>query len=193
MRITGGEYRGRVLQAPKGNAVRPTSDRTRQAVFNILTAGRWRSVDDGFDLDDAQVMDIFCGTGALGLEAISRGARACAFVDKDRTSLSIATANAQMLKLDNVSFLLRDAAKMGARPVHQDPADLVFIDPPYRKGLVFPALSALVDGGWLNPHAVLVIETENDPAEDDIAGLPFDVLDGRSYGDTFIRILRYNP
>lgn len=190
MRITGGEFRGRVLQVPKGDAVRPTSDRTRQAVFNILTAGRWRSAKD-WNVVDAQAMDVFCGTGALGLEAISRGAQSCIFIDKDKTSLSFARTNAEALKLgDRAQFILREAAKIGPRPVSMQQASLVFLDPPYRKNLVAPALAALVEGDWLLPAAIIMVETENNIAADDLSALPFDCLDTRPYGDTLVRILR---
>lgn len=194
MRITGGEFRGRILQVPKGDAVRPTSDRTRQAMFNIITAGRWRLDGDGFTLDDAHVIDVFCGTGALGLEALSRGAASGVFIDKDKTSLAFAKQNAEMLKVGNqASFFLKEASKIGMKPVALHAASLIFLDPPYRKQLVAPALMALIEGGWMAPSAIVVIETEKDVAADDLAVLPFVCLDARSYGDTLVRILKYIP
>jgi 16S rRNA (guanine966-N2)-methyltransferase len=191
MRITGGEFRGRTLQAPKGEMVRPTSDRTRQAVFNILTAGRWRSAED-WDVVDSQVMDVFCGTGALGLEALSRGAQNCIFIDNDKTSLAFARKNAEVLNLnERAQFTLREAAKIGPRQTSIRQANLVFLDPPYRKNLVAPALAALVEGDWLLPAAIIMVETESNIAADEFSDLPFDCLDMRTYGDTLVRILRF--
>lgn len=191
MRIIAGEFRGRVLQVPKGDAVRPTSDRTRQAIFNIIYSGKWLEDGEEFDLGEAAVMDVFCGTGALGLEAISRGAPSCIFIDKDRISLDCARANAEMVKAGTrASFMLSEAAKLGPKPENVPAAQMVFIDPPYRKGLTVPALKAMVDGGWLSNGAILIVETESDVADGDLAGLPFVVRDTRSYGDTLIRILR---
>ena len=191
MRITAGEFRGRILQVPKGDAVRPTSDRTRQAIFNIIFSGNWLDDGEEFDLDDAAVMDVFCGTGSLGLEAISRGAESCIFVDKDRISIECARANAEMLKLGTrASFIPREAAKIGPKPPTTKAAKMVFVDPPYRKDLVPPALQALCDGGWIETGALVIVETESTVADDDLAGLPFDLRDTRPYGDTLIRILR---
>lgn len=191
MRITAGEFRGRILQVPKGDAVRPTSDRTRQAIFNIIFSGNWLDDGEEFDLDGATVMDVFCGTGSLGLEAISRGAESCVFVDKDRISIECAKANAEMLKLGpRASFILREAAKIGPKPAAVKAAKMVFIDPPYRKDLVPPALQVLCEGGWIETGAVVIVETESTVAADDLAGLPFDLRDTRPYGDTLIRILR---
>lgn len=191
MRITAGEFKGRVLQVPKGDAVRPTSDRTRQAIFNILYSGKWLQDGEEFDLGAAVIMDVFCGTGALGLEALSRGAASCVFVDKDRVSLDCARANAVLVKAgERASFILSEAAKLGPKPAKANQAHIVFIDPPYRKMLVAPALAALNGGGWLADGAIAIVETESDVAADDLAGLPFAVRDARSYGDTLIRILR---
>ncbi|MDB5491350.1 MAG: rRNA ((966)-N(2))-methyltransferase RsmD [Micavibrio sp.] len=191
MRITAGEFRGRILQVPKGDAIRPTSDRTRQAIFNIIFSGNWLEDGEEFDLEGAAVLDVFCGTGALGLEAISRGAESCTFIDKDRTSIECAKANAEMLKLGSrASFILREAAKIGPKPVALQPARMVFVDPPYRKDLVPPALLALSDGGWIETGAVVIVETESTIAGNDLVNLPFELRDTRPYGDTLIRILR---
>ncbi|MGZ9109177.1 MAG: 16S rRNA (guanine(966)-N(2))-methyltransferase RsmD [Micavibrio sp.] len=190
MRITGGEFRGRNLLVPKGDAVRPTSDRMRQSIFNMLVAGRWLAEAD-FDLVGSTVLDAFCGTGALGLEALSRGAGACVFIDKDKTSLSYARQNAEKLKLESVHFILKDSTKPGARPASAPEADLVFLDPPYRKGLIAPALLALAENGWLAPSAIAVLESETAVPDDELSGLRFDCLESRGYGDSLVRILRY--
>lgn len=191
MRITGGAFRGRVLRAPKGNAVRPTSDRTRQAIFNVLMGGRFLAEVD-FSLEGANVLDVFCGTGALGLEALSRGALHCTFIDCDRTSLAVTRENADALALGaQTQFLLRDATKLGDRPRDMTPVTLVFVDPPYRKELVTPTLKALFSGGWLADGAILVVETEANIAVAVSEDLPFEVLDARPYGDTLIRVMQY--
>lgn len=187
MRITGGEHRGRILQAPKGDAVRPTSDKIRQAIFNIL-------IKYGLPAD-AHVLDMFAGTGALGLEALSRGASSCVFFDKIRAHLDCARTNAETVNAGNAQFLLRDATKPGPRLPDQAQADLVFIDPPYRQGLITPVLAALVaegpENGWLAPSAIAVLESEREDLDDVLSALPFALLDSRPYGDTLIRMIRY--
>ena len=189
MRITGGEFRGRTIKAPSGLKVRPTTDKNRQAIFNIIQKY-------GHPVD-SHVLDIFCGTGALGLESISRGASSCTFVDKDRVSIAIARENADALGVNGyANFIQKEAAKIGPRPAGVAQADLVFVDPPYRQGLIYPALAALVQSSsgknaWLAPHALLVVESETEIADDELAELPFDLLDTRPDGDTLIRLLRY--
>jgi 16S rRNA (guanine966-N2)-methyltransferase len=192
MRITGGEFRSRILLAPEGTNVRPTSDKTRQAIFNILIAGRWKSEAD-FDLDGIHVLDLFCGTGAMGLEALSRGAASCSFIDRDKTSLSFAQNNARKLGVEGqVNFILKDATKPGPKPAPMPLAGLVFIDPPYRHDLAVPALAAAAENGWLAPAAVAVIESEKARQADGLEDLPFDLLDSRAYGGTLIRIVRFS-
>ncbi len=189
MRITGGEFRGRIIKAPDGMRVRPTTDKNRQAIFNILQKY-------GHPVD-SHVLDIFCGTGALGLEAISRGAASCTFVDRDKTSIAFARENAVLLGVTGyATFIHKEAARIGPRPSGVAQADLVFADPPYRQGLVYPALAALVQSAagknaWLAADAIIVVESEADVAGDELSALPFALLDTRPYGDTIIRILRY--
>lgn len=181
MRITSGRFRGRVLKAPAGDAVRPTSDMVRQAVFNVL-------LKYGHPIDSV-VIDAFSGTGALGLESLSRGARFCTFIDRDKTSLSFTKDNAAMLDIAaQAHFIFGDATKVSTRPVAMDLADLVFLDPPYRKGLIIPALLALDQGGWLSDHAIIVAESESE--WDLAANLPagYALLDSKSYGSTLIHI-----
>ena len=189
MRITGGEYRGRIIKAPQGLNVRPTTDKNRQAIFNIIQKY-------GHPVD-SHVLDIFCGTGALGLESISRGASSCTFVDKDKTSIAFARENADALGVNSyATFIHREAAKIGPRPAGVAQADLVFVDPPYRQGLIYPALAALVQSAsgknaWLAPQALVVVESETEISDEELTDLPFDLLDARPYGDTLIRLLRY--
>jgi 16S rRNA (guanine966-N2)-methyltransferase len=182
MRIVSGKFGGRKLYVPKGRDIRPTSDKVRGAIFNALQS---RGV-----LDGAQVIDGFCGSGALGLEAISRGAAHGVFIDKNRASLDAARDNAGSFGLkDEVFFMLRDAVKPGARPQNILPATLVFLDPPYRQDLLNPALEALHEGQWLESGAFLVCEVEKECALS-APGL-FALQDERIYGDTKIRFLRY--
>ena len=145
MRIVGGTFKGRSLAGPTGAATRPTSDRVREAIFNILTHGI-----DGFTLEGARVLDLFAGTGALGLEAMSRGARICQFVDDSAEARGLIRRNADALGLiSQCKIWRRDATKLG--PCAPQPGfDLVFADPPYGKGLGEKALQSLVDGQWLN-------------------------------------------
>lgn len=188
MRITGGDFRGRKIGAPEGRAVRPTSDKVRQAVFNML-------LKYGLPAD-AAVLDAFCGTGALGLEALSRGASSCVFIDSSRESLAACRANIESLGAGGRSLVLqRDAVKPGARrEVDGVPAGLVFLDPPYRQGLAVPALAALAAGGWMAPSALCVAECEKGAPCAVAGGLPpgFSLLDSRSYGDTQVLTARYD-
>ncbi len=175
MRVVGGKYGSRILKAPKNDAVRPTSDKLRGAIFNIL---RSRGV-----LDGALAMDCFCGTGALGIEALSQGADTCVFVDNARASFDLAKENAATLKIGGeAEFIFRDATKMGPRPPNVPARTLVFLDPPYRKNLAPQALNSLIQGGWLAADAFCIIEVE----KDFIAALPsgYAALDERIYGET---------
>lgn len=177
MRITTGIYKGRTLAVPPGESIRPTGDKMRQALFNIL--GGY-----GYPVD-AVVLDVFCGTGALGLEALSRGAAHATFMDMDTKTCA---ANIATLKAgDNATVLKRDAVKPG---VHNGaPATLLFADPPYRKGLLNPALTALAQNGWLAPGALCACEAEADHANDVPPG--FVLLDRRDYGAACLLLLRH--
>lgn len=175
MRIVGGKYGSRILKAPSGDAIRPTSDKLRGAIFNML---RSRGV-----LDGAMAIDCFCGTGALGIEALSQGAAQCVFVDNSRASFDLAKENAAALKIGSeAEFIFRDATKMGARPQTIPTRTLVFLDPPYRKNLVLQALESLQQGGWLAANAMCVIEVE----KDFVAAFPQGIaaVDERLYGET---------
>jgi 16S rRNA (guanine966-N2)-methyltransferase len=157
----------------------------RLAVFNMLNA---RGLPD----ENTTVLDAFCGTGALGLEALSRGAGFCAFIDSSRDSLSCARDNAAALKLqEQTLFLHGDACAPPERRDGTAPASLVFIDPPYRKDMAAPALAALAKRGWIAPEALCVIEC----AADENPALPpsFTEADERIHGDTKIIFCRYNP
>jgi 16S rRNA (guanine966-N2)-methyltransferase len=183
MRIVGGTHKGRTLKAPASQAVRPTSDRLRESIFNILAHGY------GDPVEGARVIDLFAGTGALGLEALSRGAAFCLLVDDGTEARSLIRANVETLGLGGVTRIFRrDATKLGAMPP-QSPFTLAFLDPPYGKGLGDKALAALHDGGWLAEGALVVFE---ESAGADIeAAAPYTELDRREYGDTQLILLRY--
>lgn len=182
MRITGGKYGGRSLEPPRDMRIRPTSDKVRQAVFNILNS---RGL-----VVEASVLDAFCGTGALGLEALSRGALCCTFIDKNRSSLELCRKNHAALKIEEKSsFVLKDAAAPGIKPADIAAANLVFLDPPYKQDLVRAAMEGLKAGGWMAKGASILIETEKtyDPAA--LMAMGYAVELTRDYGDTRVALL----
>jgi 16S rRNA (guanine966-N2)-methyltransferase len=183
VRIAGGRFRGRVLNAPSGTVTRPTSDKVREALFNILLHG----IDD-FEIEGARVLDLFAGTGALGLEALSRGAAYCLFVENHADARGVIRENIEALGLTGASKVWRrDATKLGAAAPMQ-PFQLLFADPPYGKGLGELALRAAAEGSWLMAGAVCVLEER---AGIELAAPPgFSGLDRRVYGDTALHFFR---
>ncbi|MEM6615253.1 MAG: 16S rRNA (guanine(966)-N(2))-methyltransferase RsmD [Pseudomonadota bacterium] len=182
MRIVAGRHKGKALATPKSNAIRPTSDRSREAIFNVLEHGI------GLELDGARVLDLFAGSGALGLEALSRGAAFALFVDNGTEARGLLRRNTEALgETGKTRVFRRDATSLGMRPSF--PAfDLVFCDPPYGKGLGERALRSAIDGGWLNSGAISMIE---ESTRADIEPLEFfEELDRRVYGDTQILFLK---
>ena len=182
MRIVAGEYRGRRLSAvgkgDPGAHLRPTTDRVREALFNMLGGGRF-----GAPFDGAVVLDLFAGTGALGLEALSRGAASCTFVESGRTGQRLIRENIKLLGCgDRARLLGCDATRL---PDAGGAADLVFLDPPYGRASGEKALSAARDKGWIAPEALIVWE-EN---AEQVAPEGFDLLDSRRYGDTTVTLL----
>ncbi len=177
MRIVSGKFRGKILAAPDGRDTRPTSDRARQAVFNILEHAAFAP-----PLAEARVIDLFAGSGALGLEALSRGAAFCLFVETDDRARGAIRENIDAMGLFGVSRLhRRDATDLGLRPASAGPAfDLAFLDPPYGQGLAEQCLTALVAGGWLVDDALCVVERGVD--EPSLALPGFELLDERVYG-----------
>ena len=185
MRIIGGTHRGTALAAVgKGDAgahLRPTTDRVRESLFNVLQGGRF---DD--PINGARVLDLFAGTGALGLEALSRGGSHVTFVENGRPAQKLIRANIAKLRREaNCSLLGCDARRLPAGP----PATLVFLDPPYGKSLGEQALAAAQAGGWLAPDALIVWEESTAQT----APEGFSLLDQRRYGDTWISFLRHSP
>jgi 16S rRNA (guanine966-N2)-methyltransferase len=185
MRVTGGIFGGRLLVSPCDISVRPTSDRTRQAIFNML---RHKDFGIGFALEGATVLDLFAGTGALGIEALSHGARWCLMVDDSADSRALQRENIEALNLTGATRIWRrDATDLGPiGPSAGGPFNLVFLDPPYRKDLIPKALKSLKDGGWLLPNVLLVAESDGFETLD---APGFALLDQRDYGETRVRFL----
>jgi 16S rRNA (guanine966-N2)-methyltransferase len=186
MRIIAGRHRGRTLLAPEGDAVRPTSDRAREALFNILAHGDLAAA--GPPYADATVLDAFAGTGAFGLEALSRGAAAAVFIERSRPAIAVLRRNIAALGEDARSLVvIADAA---APPKAGAPASLAFLDPPYGKGLASPALAALASAGWLAQDALAIVEV---PAAEALSPpVGFATLDERRYGVAKLIFLRYS-
>ena len=186
LRIVGGRHRGRKLESPPGLDVRPTSDRARESLFNILEHGKLAK--GGLSpVRDARVLDAFCGTGALGLEALSRGAAHATFLERDPAALKLARTSAEKLgEAANASFVAGDATRP---PRASEPCTLVFLDAPYGEGLSAPALAALAEAGWLAPGAIAVAETET--REDLVPPAGFTAVDERRYGKAKLTFLVY--
>jgi 16S rRNA (guanine966-N2)-methyltransferase len=185
MRIVAGTFRGRALLAPAGEATRPTADRARQAIFNVLEHAPWSP-----GLADLRVLDLFAGSGALGLEALSRGARFSLFIDSDAPARAAIAANLERLGLVGAGRVEgRDASRLAARSAgDSDPFALAFLDPPYGANLATPTLAALRRGGWLAAGAIVVVESG---AGDPPPTMPeFDLLADRTWGAARVRFLR---
>src|SRR5215470_10867727 len=176
MRVVGGRLKGRNLASPTSREIRPTADRLRESVFNILVHAY------GNPVEGARVLDLFAGTGALGIEAVSRGAAFALFVDNGAEARALLRNNVEALGLGGVTKVFRrDATNLG--PAHPlPPFSLVFLDPPYGKALAETALASLRDGGWLVPGALLVVEEAKAAAFS--APDSFTELERRAYDDT---------
>jgi 16S rRNA (guanine966-N2)-methyltransferase len=182
MRVVGGRLKGRSLASPSSRDIRPTADRLRESVFNILV----HAYDD--PLEGARVLDLFAGTGALGIEAVSRGAAFALFVDNGAEARALLRNNVEALALGGVTKVYRrDATNLG--PAHpMEPFSLVFLDPPYGRGLAEKALASLRDGGWLISGALLVVEEAKAAAFAPPEG--YEDLERRAYDDTEFVFLR---
>ena len=179
MRIIAGEFRGRRLSSPAGRDVRPTSDRAREALFSILEHGQP-------PVRGARFLDLFCGTGAVGLEALSRGAAEVLLVESEADALKVARTNLERLGApENIRLLREDATRLGPAPAA---FDVVFLDPPYRSGLAAPALECLIRGDWLAAEARVIVEL----AADDALQLPdgYELEQERRYGAARFLFLR---
>ena len=184
MRIVGGQFRGRTLVAPSHDGTRPTSDRVREAIFNILAHGM-----PDFTLAGARVLDLFAGTGALGIEALSRGASYCLFVEEDAGARALIRRNVEALGLTGVTKIFRrDATSLG--PVGRSAGfTLAFLDPPYGQGLAERALASAAKDGWLAAGSIAIIEERKGATLE----LPadFEMLDQRAWGDTQAVFVRF--
>lgn len=182
MRVVGGDLRGRPLAAPRSNAIRPTSDRTREAVFNVIVHNHPES------LAGARVLDLFAGTGALGIEALSRGASHCVFIEESAEGRGLIRTNVEAMGLQGRTKIFRRDATAIGEAGNILPFGLVFADPPYGRGLAEKALAAALAGGWLTADALVVVE--------EAAASPFDpppgltLLGRRDYGDTTVAFCR---
>ncbi len=186
MRIVGGRLRGRPLAVPRHEGLRPTADRVREAVFNKLLHGI-----AGFGLEGTRVIDLFAGTGALGLEALSRGASFCLFIDDSAEARALIRRNVEDFGLTGQTKIFRrDASDLGDAGARGGGYGLAFLDPPYDRGLAEKALLALAQGGWLLQDAVAVVEERSA----NTVALPsgFTELDRRAYGETQVLFLRYS-
>lgn len=186
MRIVGGEFKGTALasvgKGDSGAHLRPTTDRVRESIFNLLLNGGYDNPVQG-----ARVLDLFAGTGALGFEAISRGADYALFVDDGVKARALVRQNIDILRLiGRTKLYRRDATRLG--PTKEEPFNLIFLDPPYGKDLGGKALVAAKEGGWLAPNALIVWEENAQQRQPD----GFMLLDCRNYGDSWIHILEYS-
>ncbi|WP_310621116.1 16S rRNA (guanine(966)-N(2))-methyltransferase RsmD [Flexibacterium corallicola] len=183
MRIVGGKFKGTALATPKTQATRPTTDRMRETIFNILA----HSYDN--PMNDARVLDLFAGTGALGLEAMSRGGRYCTFVEEAVEARGLIRRNIESTGLMGATRILRrDATNLGQTGTIE-PFDLVFLDPPYLQGLGEKALHAAASGGWLQNNAICVWE-ESTKASTSIPD-SFELIEQRTTGESLISVLKY--
>ncbi len=191
MRIVGGKWKGRALSAPKDRHIRPTSERIREALFSILTAPAKDHLGGRLEgcLEGRYVLDLFAGTGALGFEALSRGARHCLFVDAQASAGALLRENTHNLEAQDLSKIYRhDATRLGMKPAHiKTIFNLVFVDPPYGKGLAEKALICAYEGGWLALDVVIIVE--EDKRSGFVEPAPFRLFDERVYGDTVLYFL----
>ncbi|WP_309091767.1 16S rRNA (guanine(966)-N(2))-methyltransferase RsmD [Phenylobacterium sp.] len=185
MRIVSGDFRGKALATPPGKTTRPTSDRARQAIFNILEHAPWSQ-----GVRDRRVIDLFAGSGALGFEALSRGASFCLFVETDEAARGAIRENVDAMGLfGRTRVHRRDATQLGVRPGADGPAfELAFLDPPYGKGLAEVVLARLAEGGWLAPDTVAVVE--RGVSEVPLEAPGYEILDTRDYGAAKVWFLK---
>lgn len=187
MRIVGGEFKGRSIVAPQGRDTRPTSDRARESIFNVLAHAEWSPGVEG-----RRILDLFAGSGALGFEAMSRGASFALFVETEAAARGAIRDNIEALGLfGNTRIHRRDATDLGPKPAGLGgPFEIVFLDPPYGKGLGERALAGLSNGGWATPDALIMLEVGADETPQLEA---FKTLDERNYGAAKVLFLKPRP
>ena len=182
MRIIAGQFKGRKLMPPVGDAIRPTSDRTRESIFNLLMHGAYA----GEAIIGQHVVDVCCGTGAMGLEALSRGARIATFIDQDKQALELAKKNALHCGVANAAFFVQaDATRL---PTAREPAALVLIDAPYATPLLAPSYASLQRQGWLAPGTLIAAEQPRAAAVPELDGA--ELIDSRHYGKAAVHLFR---
>ena len=188
MRIVGGRFRGRQLATPRGRAIRPTSNRVREALFDILQHGTRANLSLTVP-QNAIVLDVFAGTGAIGYEALSRGAAHVTFIEKDASACRMIEKNSRSLDVTvDMTLLRRNALRPADPPKGAKTADLLFLDPPYRSKTAAPTLQALHTRGWLSKMALSILEIASDEIYEPPPG--FVSIDERRYGDTTLVFLR---
>lgn len=187
MRIVAGKFKGRAIQAPEGKNTRPTTDRVRESIFNLLAHN-----PDLPSVEGARVIDLFAGSGALGLEALSQGASFCLFVEIAAGARGVIRTNIEQFQLFGITRIhRRSAVDLGPKPNGVgEPFNLVFLDPPYGQELVSPALRQLEIGNWIASDTVAVLET---PSDEDPQSENWEQVIQRDYGESRITILKYNP
>ena len=186
MRVISGNHRGRTIETVSSKKLRPTTGMAREAIFNILTHGKYS--DDGESLiTGANILDLFCGCGALSMEALSRGASSVTLIDIDKEHLDIARKNINTIGEEQKAVFIRSDSS--TPPPARIPCEVIFLDPPYNQGLVIKSLKGIVAGNWLAPDAIIIVET--DFREDIEFPEQFKELDDRKYGNSRIRILKW--
>ncbi len=184
MRIIAGKFKGRNIESLQNSNHRPSTSKFREAIFSMLSSGRF----EDFNITDSAVIDLFCGTGSLGLEALSRGAKSVCFVDIDNNNLTQIRSFVKKTHSENqVSYINIDATKLCNA---QTKFDLVLLDPPYTKNLVEKTLKSLLKYEWLKPNSYIIIECEK--SSELIIPAPYSLIDERKYGRTKLLVLKYN-
>ncbi len=186
MRIIGGEYKGKRLSLPDDKRIRPTADRTREALFNILAHGSDYRTNNGPAPLGMNVLDVFAGTGALGVEALSRGAERVTFMDNHADSLKIIKANLALIGAQQKASVLNRSGLNPGRAAA--PVDLILMDPPYNENLAEPALLALLENNWIAEHTTIILELAAKESFPEIAGL--EQMQSRKYGAAQLVILK---
>jgi 16S rRNA (guanine966-N2)-methyltransferase len=189
MRIVAGRFRGKNLaNSDHLKSLRPTTDKNREALFNILSSAKFIK-EIGFQIAESEVLDLCCGSGAVGFEALSRGANSVVFVDNDLSHLALTKKNAEILKVEkDIKIICADAKNL---PQNEKLFNLIFIDPPYAIDYLAIMLS-LLKKGWANQNSLIVVEFQSDSKPQDFATQNFQLLDLRKYGKTAFAFLKVN-
>ena len=190
MRIITGKYRGRkLIECKDFRSLRPTSDKNRENLFNVLLSSQ-KIRQLGFEITECSFLDVFCGSGAVALEAMSRGAKSASLIDNDRTHLNLANANAKLLGENNLQYFCVDATK----PIfkNREQHNLIFIDPPYYKNLAAIAVKNLLDAGWIADNALIIIEHFLDENLEQIEP-KLELLEQRKYKETIFSFYQNKP